>query len=132
MSFVQNGLGYKIDVKIANPRNSTSPNAKAFHEKEAEADMAKDLFTLHSMNRNESNDLGTKDKSYSNSRSRKYGQRDYAKNRQTNTSKPNPVKQATSVYGLNSYSHQNSLNPDFMTSSERFYHEFANKNEVYK
>lgn len=35
-----------IDVKIANPRNSTSPNAKAFQEHDFDDEERKDFFTL--------------------------------------------------------------------------------------
>jgi RNA recognition motif-containing protein len=40
-----------LDVKVANPRTSTSPNAKAFHERDSDSDEGNNFMTLHSMDK---------------------------------------------------------------------------------
>jgi RNA recognition motif-containing protein len=50
-----------LDVKVANPRTSTSPNAKAFHERESDSDEVNNFLILHSMDKLRAvpdNDLG--------------------------------------------------------------------------
>lgn len=47
--YVLSGWANQLDVKIANPRNSTSPNAKAFQDRDSDSDENNNFMTLHSM-----------------------------------------------------------------------------------
>jgi RNA recognition motif-containing protein len=40
-----------LDVKVANPRTSTSPNAKAFNERDSDSDENNNFMTLHSIDK---------------------------------------------------------------------------------
>lgn len=101
-----------IDVKIANPRNSTSPNAKAFQERDLEAEEAKDFFTLHPMDRLASQEKRGNDESLSSSTKKHLGPRGI-KGRVLNSSQEYPSRPNAAVFGGNNPKSMEFIGQDF-------------------
>ena len=121
MSFGRNGFAKKIDVKIANPRNSTSPNAKAFQERVADFEDGHDFFTLHQIDQQDS--INRKDRGTPGSSSqKKTAPRGHIK------AKPHNLSSAQKP-GLNIYRHGAQMagdlaKEDYLSSNSQSYRDF--------
>ena len=108
-------------MKIANPRNSTSPNAKAFQERDAGHDDGYDFFTLHEVNKQDSIDRKDQVNSGSNSMTKNAA-------RPQLKFKPGALssaqKQGQSVYGHGAQMTGDLAKEDYVTANSHSYSDF--------